>query len=116
MVESEYKDRLEEAMTDAGVSVQALADHLKISYQAVKKVLGGSSAAFTAANSARTADFLGVDHFWLATGEGKKRPDRAWPFELFMPDEYKLLPQKERVDVENSLAGAIQRLKQSKAA
>ncbi len=66
----EYKDRLEIAMKKASVSVTALADHLKISYQGVKKVINGTTAAFTAANNSKAAKFLGVSPDWLATGDG----------------------------------------------
>lgn len=67
----EYKDRLEHAMKAASVSTQELADHLKVSYQAVKKVLDGKTSSFTAQNNAKAADFLGVNASWLATGVGQ---------------------------------------------
>lgn len=68
----EYKDRLHLALKEAEKSTQDLADHLKVSYQAVKKVLDGKSTAFTAINNAKAAEFLGISSFWLATGKGAK--------------------------------------------
>lgn len=73
----EYKDRLQKAMDDAKVSTQKLADHLKVSYQAVKKVLDGRSNSFTAANNDKAAKFLGVSPSWLATGKSPKHPHDA---------------------------------------
>lgn len=67
-----YKDRLSEAMRDAGVKTQALADALGVSYQACRKVLIGETNSFTAANNSRAAEFLGVSPSWLADGTGEK--------------------------------------------
>lgn len=68
----EYKDRLREAMETAGVSTTRLARELDVSYQAVKKVLLGGSAAFNTENNAAAARFLGVNSDWLATGKGQR--------------------------------------------
>lgn len=70
----EYRDRLNDAMQDAGVSTQQLADAMGVSYQAVKKAQDGRSNAFSAANNAAAAKFLGVRSDWLASGVGSKRP------------------------------------------
>lgn len=66
----EYKDRLAKAMAVAKVKTQALADALGISYQAVKKVLDGKSAAFDTVNNSKAAKFLGISSDWLAREEG----------------------------------------------
>lgn len=68
-----YKDRLIAAMSTF-VTVSQLADALGVSYQAVKKVTDGKSAAFTAENNSKAAAFLGVSSDWLATGSGQARP------------------------------------------
>lgn len=70
----EYCDRLKEAMTDEHVTVAALAAHMNLSYQAVKKVLDGKTNAFTASNNDIAARFLKVSPSWLATGRLPKRP------------------------------------------
>ena len=67
-----YKDRLREAMNDAGVKTQALADALGVSYQACRKVLIGETNSFTAANNSRAAEFLGVSPSWLVDGIGER--------------------------------------------
>ena len=71
----DYKDRLASAMKIAGLSTQQLADKLNISYQAVKKVLGGKSAGFGIINNVRAAAALNVNSDWLATGEGRMEID-----------------------------------------
>lgn len=68
----EYKDRLAEAMQDANVSAKWLAGKLGLSYQAVKKVLDGKSASFTAQNHDIVATLLKVSSSWLANGIGQK--------------------------------------------
>lgn len=69
----EYKVRLQKAMDASSVSTSALAAELKISYQAVKKVVDGMSSAFTASNNSKAAAFLKVRPDWLATGTGAMR-------------------------------------------
>lgn len=73
----EYKDRLALAMKDAGKNESELAGSLKVSYQAIKKVLAGTTNALTAANNSNAAKFLGVDSHWLATGNGQQKPQQA---------------------------------------
>lgn len=65
----DYSERLKLALRQSGYSVQHLADHLGISYQACKKALDGKTKAFSAANNQKAASFLGVTSDWLATGE-----------------------------------------------
>ncbi len=72
--ESGYSARLAAAM--GSTSTQAIADHLGVSYQAVKKVLIGASKFFTLPNHYKVSDFLGVNPRWLATGEGDRLPEQ----------------------------------------
>lgn len=65
----DYSERLKWAMGDR-VSVQKLADHLRITYQAVKKVVDGKTKAFSVEHHHRAAEFLAVDARWLGTGAG----------------------------------------------
>ncbi|MEO8391193.1 hypothetical protein [Polaromonas sp.] len=111
-----YGERLDAAIRLAGSSRKLVAKAAGVTEQAVGQCIRGETEFLKVESSARAAAFLDVDHFWLATGEGKARPDRAWPFELFSRPDYMMLSQKDREDAENALAGAIQRLKQSKAA
>lgn len=109
----DYSDRLNEGMRLAKKSKQNLADHLGISYQAVKKAIDGKTSALNAENSARAARYLGVDSHWLATGEGEPTPRDAWPFETFGPEDYYRLDAKLRLEMEDRLLGAITRNKQT---
>ena len=96
----EYKDRLDEAMKKEGMAPTALAASLGVSYQAVKKVLDGSTRAFTAANNARAAAALKVNPNWLATGQGD-RDDVGAPMAV------KPATQSVRVLVEQLVAIAL---------
>ena len=106
-----YKDRLITAMELASVDEMALAKGIGVTYQAVMKVINETSVAFKAENSAKAAEFLKVEHFWLATGEGKPRPERAWPYELFTRADYMLVDEAYRRNIENMLAGEVLRAK-----
>jgi transcriptional regulator with XRE-family HTH domain len=74
LVRMDFKGRLAAGMRHAGVSGAELSRALGISSQAVSLVLGGHSKALTAENTAKAARFLGVDLYWLATGEGQMTP------------------------------------------
>lgn len=73
-----YGERLAYAMELAGLTGRdaraKLAQGVDVSVQAVGQVLTTPGRAFSAEVSARTARFLRVDHYWLATGEGEPRP------------------------------------------
>lgn len=87
MVETEYKDRLDEAMNtpQPPISVAALARALKVSDQAVYKALDGRTKSFSAANNVLAAELCGVNPSWLATGRGHKlagqdhADNKGWP-------------------------------------
>ena len=57
-------------MTNCGVDIAALAAHLGMSYQGVKKVLDGKTKAFGTANNFKAAEFLFVSPGWLMGIEG----------------------------------------------
>jgi transcriptional regulator with XRE-family HTH domain len=65
-----YADRLRQAMEGAGMSIADLARALGVTYQAVSKVLKGTTNSLTAANNDKAAKLLGVNPGWLAIGEG----------------------------------------------
>jgi phage repressor protein C with HTH and peptisase S24 domain len=75
----EYRERLKQAMEAARVSPTDLAKHLGISYQAVRKVTEGESAAFNAANNSLAAEMLNVSPDWLARGRGPRERVPAAP-------------------------------------
>lgn len=74
MTESEqplFGRRLARALGRAKKSRKELAKELGVSVQSIGQVINGPTIAMTADNSARSARFLGVSGFWLATGEGE---------------------------------------------
>lgn len=64
--------RLAAALEAAKKTRRELADHLLISVQAVGQAINGGR--FSAANAAKAARFLGVNWYWLATGEESPAP------------------------------------------
>jgi hypothetical protein len=91
----EYKDRLKWAMDNkpgGAATIRDMSNALKISYQAVRKVVLGETHALTAINNDKAAAYLQVTSRWLATGKGAPRityeggaqlatetPPGAWP-------------------------------------
>ena len=110
-----YGSRLQEAMRLAGKSREELAVAAGVTVQAIGQCSRGETKFLKVDGSAKAAAFLDVDHYWLATGDGNPRPDRAWPFELFLPSEYAKLDQSVKTAIENELAGAILRQKRQVA-
>ena len=103
-----YGKRLQEAIELANASRVVVAHAAGVSVQAIGQVIREETTALTAENSARVAAALKVDHFWLATGEGKPRPDRAWPYEHFSSDQFfRFLTAEERKENEALLWGKI---------
>lgn len=103
----EYADRLAWAMKNAPMDTTTLAKKLGVSYQAVKRVLEGKSAAFTAPNHARAAQLLNVSPDWLATGEGSPaRNAGPWPFSASRADFEKLRPA-DFADLDKTLTAFI---------
>lgn len=105
-----YGNRLQKALALAGKDRAQLAQALEISVQAVGQVIVGSSRtkSFTAANSAKAAQFLGVNHYWLATGEGLPLVKSDWPFTMIDRAQYDALDAEQRGYVQSKLDDAIQ--------
>jgi transcriptional regulator with XRE-family HTH domain len=74
-----YAGRLRAALQQAGKSRRQLAAALGVSEQSVAYVYHGSDGVgrFNAENSAEAAAFLGVEHYWLATGKGPRELGRG---------------------------------------
>lgn len=76
-----FESRLRRALELSGMPVAQLAKvlvnqqgEMGVSRQAVYAVLRGESKSMSAENAARAAKALGVDWYWLATGEGSPKP------------------------------------------
>lgn len=104
----EYKDRLQRAMDERGVSARELADRVGMTYQAVKKVLDGKSAAFNAVNHAIVARYLDVRSDWLAIGDEPmarrgQEPAEPWPFPSIDERKVRSLPHDDKVRLDAAL-------------
>jgi transcriptional regulator with XRE-family HTH domain len=67
-----YDERFAALLKERKLTAAEMAARLRISYQAVKKIVDGKSKMMAADNNAKAAAILGVDSDWLATGEGSK--------------------------------------------
>lgn len=67
-----YDERFAALLRERGITASDMAARLKLSYQAVKKIVDGKSKMMAADNNARAAAILNVDSDWLATGEGRR--------------------------------------------
>ncbi|WP_156774010.1 helix-turn-helix transcriptional regulator [Bordetella bronchialis] len=119
----EYSDRLREAMEDAGYDPTSLAKHLRVSYQAVKKVLDGKSNAFNAINHAEAARLLNVSSDWLALGDVPKTRSggepvgarESWPFKRTDISRLSSLPEGDLSYLEGRLAEALSEIERGAA-
>lgn len=124
----DYWDRILDALKHAGVTPKQLQENLSISYQAMKKLEEGKTKSFSAENNARAARFLGVNSFWLATGEEAMFEEKqtnntpyaiqdrvqaskacdpvaayigpTWPFITLKPEQYALLSDHQKGIIE----------------
>lgn len=78
---STFADRLQRALDYKGCSRADLARVLRspkgtmgVSESAIGQLLDGKSKSMSAENCERAARYLGVDSYWLATGEGTMHP------------------------------------------
>lgn len=138
----DYWDRLHAALQHAGKTTKDLQEHLRVSYQAMKKVEDGKTKALTAENNARAARFLGINSHWLATGEesmldnkpphwgswGGDTPGAAepranfaiqigtepWPFTTVTATEYSQLSDFQRGLIEGYTRRLVEELTQGK--
>ena len=114
----EYKDRLHAAMKARSCGTQELADAMGISYQAVRKVLLGMSAAFSAPNNAKAAEYLHVQSDWLAAGIGAmtvadelQPASGTWPFSPDLLPQVLALDDRERLQLEGALRLALAQIR-----
>jgi transcriptional regulator with XRE-family HTH domain len=77
--EASQRERLAQALSARGKTIQQLADALGLTYQAIKKVIDGKTTALTAANTFAAAEALKISAEWLATGQGEMLGQLACP-------------------------------------
>ena len=135
----DYVERLERALKHAQRTPKDLQEHLGVSYQAMKKLMGGVSKSLSAENHARAARYLGVNSYWLATGEedmlGAAKHEYAtgesvvmlardksaeyitdWPFKSISPTDFKLMDQRQRDLIEAYARGMLDQGLRNKSA
>ena len=104
-----YGSRLAEALLMAGKERQDLADAISVSVQAIGQVIMGKTKALTAENSERAARFLGVNPYWLATGEESSSPvaGSEWPFTAITQEQWNALTDSQKGRVEGFAEGVL---------
>lgn len=105
---STYGERLGMALDWSGRSGAELARHLGVTKSAVYQVIGGQSAGMSAANSARAAKWLNVDHFWLATGEGASKSTDLSPMALDVAKQFDGAPEAQKKALYALITFAVQ--------
>ena len=103
----DFKTRLEHAMREASVDPEALRAHLRVTRQAVNKLLKGTSKKMEAGNNIEAAALLGVDPYWLATGKGSPASQRLWPFPNLTPEQWLKISPEMRRGAESMLLSAL---------
>lgn len=71
----------------------------------------GATKHIEARHLLMVARFFRVNPEWLLFGTGRRQSADRWPFELFSPDDYQLVPLAYRQRIENELASEILRVK-----
>jgi transcriptional regulator with XRE-family HTH domain len=104
-----FGKRLSAAMEAAEKDRAALAAALGVSVQAIGQTIRSDSKSMTAENAAKAARFLGVDLYWLATGEGEPKGASSWPFAPGLLDRATKLQMTDLRYVEGKLESAIER-------
>lgn len=135
----DYVERLELALKHAQVTPKDLQAHLGVSYQAMKKLMDGVSKSLSAENHARAARFLGINSYWLATGEESMTAaspyDRTagesvrllarektaeyqseWPFTQLTPSDFKKMDQRQLDLIEAYARGLVDESRKNKSA
>lgn len=71
---TEYGERLAHALKVRDIPLRTLAKRLDVTYQAVKRVVDGKTAEFSASNHAKAAAYLSINPDWLLNGTGEMSP------------------------------------------
>jgi transcriptional regulator with XRE-family HTH domain len=108
------QERIVEAIQAAigrGMSVADIARKVGVTPSAVSQWKDGTIKSLKAESAAGLEDATGYRAAWLSTGKGQKFANPSWPFSLFNEADYKILDEHVRHEVEELIAGKIQRAK-----
>lgn len=94
-------ERLKSRIDELGISVQALADAVGITIQAIHLVIRDPNAGMHSETAGKIAQHLGVNERWLVSGLGQKlRTDALKDHEVEMLETFrKLTPELQRAIV-----------------
>jgi transcriptional regulator with XRE-family HTH domain len=103
-VQTDFGRRLVLARTLKGMTQDQLSRAVKVSQPTI------GSAETQGKGSMHTAQFakvLGVDAFWLATGQGEMIPTHAWPFQSFVSKDIQNISKDARVYLEQMITNYL---------
>ena len=103
-VQTDFGRRLVLARTLKGMTQHQLSQATNVSQPTI------GSAEIQAKGSMHTAQFakvLGVDAFWLATGQGDMIPVHAWPFQSFVSKDIQNISRDARVYLEQMVTNYL---------
>lgn len=105
----EIGKRIRIARKDAGVPIEKIAERFELQTAACYHWETGVSMP-TADQLRELCRMLEVSADKILTGVS------SWPYELFQPDDYAMLSDQERTNIEDSIAGAILRKRRKQIA
>jgi transcriptional regulator with XRE-family HTH domain len=103
-IQTDFGRRLVLARTLRGMTQHQLSQATNVSQPTI------GSAEIQGKGSMHTAQFakvLGVDAFWLATGQGDMIPVHAWPFQSFVNKEIQNISKDARVYLEQMVTNYL---------
>jgi transcriptional regulator with XRE-family HTH domain len=103
-----------QAAIDRGMSITDIARKAGVTPSAVSQWKDGTIKSLKAESAAGLEDATGYRAAWLSTGKGSKFSNTNWPFLLFNEADYRLLDEYVRQEIEDSIAGKIQRAKMTR--
>lgn len=108
------QERIKEAIQaaiDRGATIGDIAKAAGKTPSAVSQWKSGTIKSLKADSAAGLERITGYRSAWLITGKGDKFAGAMWPFTLFSAEEFAMLDERTRQDIEDSIAGKIQRAK-----